>query len=94
MHLVFAFNLAVVLRVVGGQRIDVWRTMCAGMLLSDVLHIVVSVREYGWEGSLGLAAWRVSDWLNFGTLWAMALVRVGIVLGWGLLKTSSQGKVS
>lgn len=85
MHLVFAFNLAVVLRVVGGQ-VDVWRTMCAGMLLSDVLHIVVSVREYGVEGSLAVWGWRVNDWLNFGLLWGMGLVRVGIVLGWGLPK--------
>lgn len=91
MHLVFAFNLAVVLRVVGAQT-DVWRTMCAGMLMSDVLHIVVSVREYGLEGSLNVGGWRVSDWLNWGTLWGMGLVRVGIVLGWGMPK--GKGKVN
>jgi hypothetical protein len=93
MHLVFAFNLAVVLRMVKGQA-DVWRVMCLGMLLSDVLHIAVSVREYGLEGSLHLGGWRVSDWLNFGTLWGMGLIRVGIVMGWGMPKGKGKGKVS
>lgn len=84
MHLVFAFNLAVVLRV-ARRDARVWRCMCAGMLLSDALHIWVSIREYGgWRSSADVAGWRVHDWFNFGTLWGMGLVRVGVVLGVGM----------
>ncbi|KFH44310.1 hypothetical protein ACRE_049600 [Hapsidospora chrysogenum ATCC 11550] len=65
-----------------------WRYMCAGMLLSDALHILVSVREHGgWEQSFAghrVAQWRVHDWLNFGIMWGMAAVRVCVVLGVGM----------
>ena len=107
MHLVFAFNLAVVLRVVGRDG-RLWRVMSAGMLLSDLLHIVATFREYrvGWWGEeaasdataataggetivAGETAWRAADWLNFGILGAMGIVRLALVLGIGV--RSSQG---
>ena len=90
MHLVFAFNLAVVLRAVGNDR-WLWRVICTGMLLSDCLHLATTVREYGWDVSFDPARWRGNDWVNFGTLWSMALVRTGVVLGIGL-GGGSEGK--
>jgi hypothetical protein len=93
MQLVFAFNLAVVLRAAAGHP-RVWRVVCAGMLLSDVLHIAVSVREFGLEGSLAVWAWRVSDWLNFGMLWGIGLLRVGIVMGWGMPEGETERRVN
>lgn len=83
MHLVFAFNLAVVLRAVRNDR-GLWRVICTGMLLSDCLHLATTVREYGWDVSFDPTRWRGHDWVNFGTLWSMAILRVGIVLGVGL----------
>ncbi|KAI6782901.1 uncharacterized protein J7T54_002060 [Emericellopsis cladophorae] len=87
MQLVFAFNLAVTLRVAGTQT-KIWRVMCAGMLLSDLLHIAVSVREYGAGGvggqGVGVGAWRLTDWINFGILVGMGVVRLGAVLGIGI----------
>ena len=89
MQLVFAFNLAVVLRV-ARRDARLWRCMCAGMLLSDALHILASVREYGgWRSSADVSAWRVNDWLNFGILWAMGLVRAGVVLGVGMRSSTA-----
>ncbi|KAL6849829.1 hypothetical protein ACO1O0_009374 [Amphichorda felina] len=95
MQLVFAFNLAVVLRV-ARRDARLWRCMCAGMLLSDALHILASVREYGgWRSSADVSAWRVDDWLNFGILWAMGLVRAGVVLGVGMRNgTAATGAVA
>ncbi|KAG9255290.1 uncharacterized protein F5Z01DRAFT_46290 [Emericellopsis atlantica] len=100
MQLVFAFNLAVTLRVAGTQT-KIWRVMCAGMLLSDLLHIAVSVREYGAGGvggqGVGVGAWRLTDWINFGILIGMGVVRLGAVLGIGIHegeRKDHKGKIS
>lgn len=82
LHLVFAFNLAVVLRSTRDLR--TWRLMCAGMLLSDVLHILAQARELGWDRCWEPAGWRASDWANLGVLWWMGLTRLGVVAGWGI----------
>ncbi|KAF7550919.1 hypothetical protein G7046_g7866 [Stylonectria norvegica] len=82
LQLVFAFNLAVVLRATRDPL--VWRVMCAGMLASDVLHVGASVRELGWQATCAPGLWRSQEWLNFGILGAMGLVRLGVVLGIGL----------
>lgn len=81
-QLTFAFNLGVVLRVT--RDVLVWRVMCAGMLLGDVLTIAASVRELGWETTLAPSRWRSEDWVNFGVLGVMGLARLGVVLGIGL----------
>ncbi|CAM1508423.1 Fc.00g052710.m01.CDS01 [Cosmosporella sp. VM-42] len=81
-ELIFAFNCAIVLRCTRDPR--VWRVMCAGMLLSDVLHTGASVRELGWAVTLSPASWRSEEWINFGVLGVMGLVRLGVVLGIGL----------
>lgn len=80
--LVFTFNLAVVLRVTRDP--VVWRVACAGMLMSDVLHTTASARELGWATAGAPRLWRWEDWVNFGVLGGMGLVRLGVVLGVGL----------
>lgn len=82
MQVVFAFNLAIVLRITRDRA--VWRTLCAGMLLSDALHIAASVRELAREGTLGPGLWRPADWFNFAILGGVGLVRLAVVLGVGL----------
>ncbi|KAF4119590.1 hypothetical protein GMORB2_4499 [Geosmithia morbida] len=83
-HIVFVFNLVVVLRLRSRDH-RLWRVMCMGMLLSDALHIAASVREFGGlDASLALGAWRLEDWLNFGLLGSMAVMRACVVLGVGL----------
>lgn len=82
MQLVFAFNLGVVLRTTSDRA--VWRTLCAGMLLSDALHVAASVRELAREGTLGPANWRVADWFNFTILGGVGLIRLAVVLGIGM----------
>lgn len=91
MHVAFAFTLAfVMLRQQSGSRGEgsdqggTWRLVCAGMLLSDGLHIAAAVREYGWAASLSPGHWRAADWVNWVVLWGMGVVRLGAVLGVGL----------
>lgn len=83
MHVCFAVNLALVLRYVEHRR-DVFRVLCGGMLVSDGLHIAASVREYGLAALLDVGGWRGHDWVNWGTLFGMLAVRIGVVLGIGL----------
>lgn len=83
-YLVFAFNLAVVLRVAGRDR-RMWRVMCAGMLLSDLTHIAATVREFGGLVAMAdLSAWRSLDWVNICILLGMGTSRACVVLGVGL----------
>jgi hypothetical protein len=93
MHLVFAFNLAVVLRAIGNDR-RLWRVISAGMLLSDCLHLATTIREFGWDASFDPGQWRRNEWVNFGTLWSMTLVRAGVVLGIGLGEGSPEGRMT
>lgn len=88
MQIVFAFNLGVALRLT--RDLAVWRTLCAGMLMSDVLHIAASVRELRREDALDPAVWRASDWFNFAILGGVGLVRLAVVLGIGLGRGSGE----
>ncbi|CAG9999814.1 unnamed protein product [Clonostachys byssicola] len=83
MNLLFAFNLAVTLRVAGNDH-RLWRCICSGMLLSDAMHVYATVREFGWPAVLDYNSWRTIDWLNFGIMGCMTVVRLGVVAGVGL----------
>ncbi|CAI6100359.1 unnamed protein product [Clonostachys chloroleuca] len=83
MNLLFAFNLAVTLRVAGNDH-RLWRCICSGMLLSDAMHVYATVREFGWPAVLDYNSWRTIDWLNFGIMGCMTVVRLGVVTGIGL----------
>lgn len=82
MQIVFAFNLGVALRFIRDR--TVWRVLCFGMLMSDVLHIAASVRELSCQDALDPALWRGADWANFVILGGAGLVRLAIVLGIGV----------
>jgi hypothetical protein len=59
--LLFAFNEAVVLRCVDDLR--VWRLLCWGMLVSDVVYHVSSVQAVGgWEVFSRVGGWNAFDW--------------------------------
>lgn len=82
MQVVFAFNLGIVLRATRDR--TVWRLLCAGMLLSDALHVAASMRELAREGTLGPSCWRPADCVNFAILGGVGLVRLAVVLGIGM----------
>jgi len=79
----FAFTEAVVLRLVDDVR--VWRLLCIGMLLSDVLYLHSAAEALGgWAEYAKLAEWTVQDWVVTLSTLPFLLTRVGIVLGiWG-----------
>ncbi|CAH0053359.1 unnamed protein product [Clonostachys solani] len=93
MNLLFAFNLAITLRVAGNDH-RLWRVLCSGMLLSDAMHVYATVREFGWPAVLDYSSWRTIDWLNFGIMGCMTVVRMGVVAGIGLGKGSSSSSKS
>lgn len=83
LELLFAFNNGVLLRLCREEK--VWRIVCLGELLTDVLHIGISVREVGWEVAMApLTRWRMEEWVNFGIMGWMMVVRLGIVFGIGI----------
>lgn len=56
-----------------------------GMLICDVLHVAASARELGWEVMVApREKWRMEEWVNFGILGWMALVRLCVMLGIGM----------
>lgn len=79
----FAFTEAVVLRLVDDVR--VWRLLCIGMLLSDVLYLHSTAEALGgWAEYARLAGWTARDWVVAVTTVPFLLTRVGVVVGvWG-----------
>lgn len=87
MQLLFALQLGVLLRLAfqDDARVRIWRICCAGMLVSDALHVAASVRELEWDVVLAPGTrWRPEEWVNFGVLGIMALTRLGVVLRVGM----------
>ncbi|KAH6635036.1 hypothetical protein B0J18DRAFT_462175 [Chaetomium sp. MPI-SDFR-AT-0129] len=81
--LLFAFNEAVVLRLVDDLR--VWRLLCWGMLVSDVVYHVSSVQAVGgWERFVSWGLWNGFDWAVFASAVVPMVVRVCVVLGVGV----------
>lgn len=93
-YLLFAFNQAIVLRVAdrpGG--LPVWRAMVAGMLLCDAVHIVGTARALGgWAAMVDPSAWRLYDWVNVVTLYAMSAMRVAFLSGLGVTEDDGSAK--
>jgi hypothetical protein len=89
--LLFAFNEAVVMRLVDDLR--VWRLLCWGMLVSDVCYRVSSVQAVGGTARmLDLGAWNAFDWAVFASAVGPMLVRVLIVAGVGVETEEGKAK--
>ncbi|CAI0641337.1 hypothetical protein CGCF415_v010544 [Colletotrichum fructicola] len=87
--LYFAFMEGVVLRLF--DDLNLWRVVCAGMLLSDAAYMHGSAQAIGgWEVWLKYQEWTVEDWVIFWSTAPMVLVRILIVLGIGV-RTSAKG---
>lgn len=80
--LLFAFNEAVVLRMVDDLR--VWTLLCWGMLLSDACYCWSCAEAVGgWGRWVRVVSWGLEDWVVFVTTLWPALVRVCVVMGVG-----------
>lgn len=80
-YTLFAYNEAILLRATDDLR--VWRTVLIGILVCDALHMYASWAALGsvfWTPG----AWRWEDWVNLGSLWGQAAVRVAFLAGVGL----------
>ncbi|RGP76869.1 hypothetical protein FLONG3_4952 [Fusarium longipes] len=80
-YALFAYNEAILLRVTNDLR--VWRAVVIGILLCDALHMYASWAALGsvfWSPGV----WRWEDWVNLGSLWGQAAVRVAFLAGVGL----------
>lgn len=73
-----AFNQAVILRVT--QDLRVWKALLLGMALCDAAHIC-SLVSTDMDAFVNVTAWRGSDWLNNGTLFAGLILRTMFLLG-------------
>lgn len=80
--LMFAFYEAVVLRALDDVRI--WRLLCAGMLLSDVLYAHSCAEALGgWSEWVKVGNWRSEDWAVLVGTAPFLVVRILVVLGLG-----------
>ncbi|KAF9872324.1 hypothetical protein CkaCkLH20_10151 [Colletotrichum karsti] len=89
--LFFAFTEGVVLRLF--DDLSLWRVVSAGMLLSDAAYCHGTAQAVGgWEEWLKYSNWTVEDYVIFWSTAPMVLVRILIVLGIGVRKTSKAVK--
>ena len=89
--LYFAFTEAVVLRLV--DRVSVWRLLCLGMLLSDILYCHSCAQAVGgWNEWLIILNWTREDWTVTITTWPFVLSRLAIVLGIGFKNVEDVAK--
>jgi hypothetical protein len=81
--LLFAFNEAVLLRVLDDLR--VWRLLCAGMLLSDIPYVHSCAQALGgWAEWVRVSQWGSDEWIVMGATLPFILIRLFIVLGLGV----------
>lgn len=79
----FAFTEAVILRLVDHLR--VWRLLCLGMLMSDVLYChSVAQAVGGWAAWVRVGEWTAQEWLASAMTWPFVLARLAIVLRLGM----------
>lgn len=88
MYLYFAFIGAVLLRYVGSRRLDIWRLVICGQMLSDIGHLYglwLVARLMGAEGVFwNPIEWRSEDVMNIGLTWFGFLLRIAFLMGVGV----------
>ncbi|RDW95032.1 hypothetical protein BP5796_00795 [Coleophoma crateriformis] len=67
------------------KNLNIWRTVLAGILVSDIGHIY-AVYTADPAAFLGVLAYRGEDWVNNGTLVLGAALRAAFLLGFGVRK--------
>lgn len=92
-YFLFAFNQAVVLRVVGDDNVRVWTAMICGMLLCDLLHVNAAGSALGWDALLDPPGWRFEEWLSMVPTCGFAAARVAFLLGFGVAGEEARAKV-
>jgi len=80
LYALFAINEGLVLRLTKEK--NVWLGVIAAMLVSDVGHLY-AVWEIAPERMLDLVKWNSDEWINYGTLWFGAALRLAFLLGFG-----------
>lgn len=89
--LYFAFVEAVVLRLF--DDLQLWRVLCAGMLLSDFAFLHSTAQAVGgWEVYVRVGEWTGEDWAALVSTAPMVLTRILIVLGIGIRRAGMGGK--
>lgn len=92
-YFLFAFNQAVVLRVVGNDNVRVWTAMICGMLLCDLLHINAAGNGLGWGVLLDPAGWRFEEWVVMVSTCGFAAARAAFLLGFGVVRAEAKPKI-
>lgn len=82
--LLFAWLQAVLLR--STNDLKVWKTVLAGMVLCDLLHLWGSAQVLGWSGFVNPTTWRWEEWVNFVMLYGPGGMRIAFCMGVGLGK--------
>jgi len=86
--LMFAFNEALVLRLVDDIRI--WTLLCWGMLLSDLCYCHSCAQAVGgWSEWAKVGDWTAGDWMVLVTTFSPMLVRILVVLKIGYKRTTN-----
>lgn len=87
----FAFNESVILWLYDDLKL--WKLMCWGMLISDLVYHVSAVQAVGgWERFLGVGGWNLFDWAVAVSAAGPAAVRVWICLFAGQKGGREKGK--
>ena len=87
----FAFNEAVVLRLVDDLR--VWKLLCWGMLVSDACYCWSCAEAVGgWADWIKVGAWGFDDWVVTVTTLPFVLVRLLLVAGIGVKATGRKSE--
>lgn len=81
-YTLFAFNEAVILRLTKDLR--VWKALLVGILVCDAIHLYGSWAALGGDVFWDARSWRAEDWVNLGSLWGQAAIRVAFLAGIGL----------
>ncbi len=84
-YLLFALNLAVVLRCTSDLR--VWRLILLGCLLSDFAHLYAACEAMDKSTMWAVHTWRKEEWGNIGTLYLGAVLRMAFLCGVGMTKS-------
>ncbi|RFU77463.1 hypothetical protein TARUN_4766 [Trichoderma arundinaceum] len=81
-YILFAFVEAVILRATND--LHLWKGILIGILVCDAIHLYGSWTALGGAVFWDPRSWRPEDWVNLGSLWGQAAVRLAFVTGVGL----------